>query len=143
FNFVGFIDRLDEIHEGRLRVCDYKTGKVTDADRDILNGDVEKVAAVFGPVNKDRPKIALQLFIYNMLLRRNGYKEPLSDSIYQMASLFKDKPAAYPMDAEVYKEMEKCVEETLREMEDLSVPFRRTEELETCEWCDFKMLCGR
>ncbi len=143
FNFVGFIDRLDEIHEGELRVCDYKTGKVTDADRAILNGDVEGVAAVFGTVNKDRPKIALQLFIYNMLLRRNGYKEPLFDSIYQMASLFKEKPAAYPMDAEVHAEMERNVAATLRELEDLSVPFRRTEELETCEWCDFKMICGR
>ncbi len=144
FNIIGYIDRLDEMHKGRLRVCDYKTGKVTDTDRNILEGDVDKVSAVFGSDNKDRPKIALQLFIYNLLLRQNGYDcEALSDSIYQMASLFVEKPAEYPVDEAVHSEMERRVAETLREIGDVNIPFRRTEDTDTCAWCDFKMICSR
>jgi hypothetical protein len=31
----------------------------------------------------------------------------------------------------------------LNEITDLNVPFRRTEDTKTCEWCDFKAICGR
>ena len=33
--------------------------------------------------------------------------------------------------------------QTLAEIADLQVPFRRTEDTKTCEWCDFKNICGR
>ena len=31
----------------------------------------------------------------------------------------------------------------LAEIADLSVPFSRTEDAKTCQWCDFKNICGR
>ncbi len=143
FKFGGFIDRLEESSEGGWRVCDYKTGKVTEKDIAILQGDVDKVADVYGKVDDKWPKIAFQLFIYDMMLRQDGCKGEISNSIYQTASLFKEKPATYPMSEEVYAEMERGLEEKLREIEDLSVPFRRTDDPDVCKWCDFKMICGR
>ena len=31
----------------------------------------------------------------------------------------------------------------LAELADPAVPFRRTEDAKTCQWCDFKNICGR
>ncbi len=98
---------------------------------------------MYGKVDDKWPKIAFQLFIYDMMLRQDGRKGEISNSIYQTASLFKEKPATYPMSEEVYAEMERGLEEKLREIEDLSVPFRRTDDPDVCKWCDFKMICGR
>ena len=33
--FKGFIDRLDSLKEGTIRVADYKTGRVLDEEIDI------------------------------------------------------------------------------------------------------------
>lgn len=58
---------------------------------------------------------------------------------------FKQEPTSY-------RESERCDQGRLTterllamraEMTDVTVPFRRTEEAETCTWCDFKNICGR
>ena len=35
------------------------------------------------------------------------------------------------------------LKDLLAEMDDPAQPFRRTTEADTCETCDFKMICGR
>ncbi len=144
FKFKGFIDRLDSLGEGTLRVCDYKTGKVLDEDLNIDDENAQtRAQAVFGKDVKQRPEIALQVFIYDLLLRQNGYNEKISNSIYQMAGLFKSPVNEVSVSELFYETMKEGLEGMLKEITDISVPFTRTADERHCEYCDFKMLCGR
>lgn len=39
--------------------------------------------------------------------------------------------------------MNVALEEKLKELADPGVPWRRTGDARACEYCDFKMICGR
>ena len=67
YKFFGFIDRMDSFEEGEVRIVDYKTGRVEEKDVRIDSGNAAAVTdLLFGPDNGKRPKIALQLFLYDM-----------------------------------------------------------------------------
>ncbi len=148
--FKGFIDRLDSFREGQARVVDYKTGKVLDNDENINDDNAEAVAnLIFEPDVKDRPKIALQFFIYDMLLQSDLKVAPVMkgrdifNSVYSTAHLFKEAPQTVPMNRKFYDAVSMRLKKTLTEMYDLEVPFRRTGDTKVCEYCDFRMICGR
>lgn len=159
FNFIGFVDRLDSIEQGEVRVSDYKTGKVLDNDLHITDDNAENVVtAVFGNDNSKRPKIALQIFVYDMLLRNADVRKRLTDnmllkdieaggqitnSVYQTASLFTSAVEEIRLSEKFYELMETELMRLLDKMTDLNEPFSRTEDSEVCKWCDFKMICGR
>ena len=144
--FKGFIDRLDSFHEDQIRVVDYKTGKVLDDDQKINDGNAEAIAeSIFAPDIKDRPKIALQFFIYDMLLEGRPETEgrKIWNSVYSTSSLFKEAPLTMPLNEVFYKAVTERLAALLDEMYDVDVPFRRTEDAKVCEYCDFKNICGR
>lgn len=144
--FKGFIDRLDSFHDSRIRVVDYKTGKVLDDDEKIHDGNAEYIAdLIFHPDMKNWPKIALQFYIYDMLVRSRPEAEgrEIFNCIYSTSRLFKEVPVAYPLNARFYDAVSERLEKLLDEMYDTSVPFRRTEDEKTCGYCDFRMICGR
>ncbi len=144
--FKGFIDRLDSFSTDQARVVDYKTGKVLDEDQNIHDGNAESIAeTVFMPDVKDRPKIALQFFIYDMLLqgRPEAENRKIWNCVYSVSSLFKEAPVTVPMNETFFKAMSGKLASLLDEMYDTSVPFRRTEDAKVCEYCDFKNICGR
>ena len=146
FEFLGFIDRLDSFDERTVRIVDYKTGKVTDQDIDVTDANAEKVVdALFGPDNDKRPKIALQLYLYGEYLK--GYPsvegKALENCIYQTTGIFREKPKSVPRSAEFCRLAGERLEAVLKEIEDRSVPWNRTGNSKTCEWCDFKTVCGR
>ena len=144
--FKGYIDRLDSFGNDEARVVDYKTGKVLDDDEDIRDGNAEAIAEkIFAPDVKDRPKIALQFYIYDMLL--DGRKEvagrKIYNCVYSTASLFSRPPVNVPKNDVFFKAVSERVEKLLDEMYDTDVPFRRTEDVRICAYCDFKTICGR
>ena len=144
--FKGFIDRLDSFSSGQAREVDYKTGKVLDDDIHIHDGNAEAIAeAIFAPDIKDRPKIALQFFIYDMLLkdRAEARGRNICNCVYSVSSLFKEAPVTVPLNEKFYNAVSERLASLLDEMYDISVPFRRTEDLKVCEYCDFKNICGR
>ena len=146
FRIKGFADRIDRYLGGEVRIVDYKTGKVEQDDIDIT--DVNAAAVVdklFGPSNNGRPKIALQLFLYGLLTQeREDLKDrPVVNSIYSVSRLFTEPLEDRPANAEFARLTRERLKDLLAEMTDPSVPFRRTEEIKTCEYCDFKMICGR
>ncbi|MCD8313134.1 MAG: PD-(D/E)XK nuclease family protein, partial [Bacteroidales bacterium] len=144
YKFYGLIDRLDSLAPGTIRVCDYKTGRVLDEDLDINPENAqERADAVFAPESKNRPEIALQVFIYDMLLKRNGCRDSISNTIYQTAGLFGAPVKVIPYCETFYNAMEEGLRGLMSEIADSAVPFRRTEDRRTCEYCDFKMICGR
>ena len=146
FHLKGFADRIDSYLGGEARIVDYKTGKVEQNDIDITDENAaEVVEKLFGPSNAGRPKIALQLYIYGLLVQEfpDLKDRPVVNSIYSVSRLFTEPLRDRPANAEFARLTRERLKDLLAEMTDVSVPFRRTDERKTCEYCDFKMICGR
>ena len=144
--FKGFIDRLDSFHPGQVRVVDYKTGKVLDDDEKITDDNAEAIADnIFAVDVKDRPKIALQFFIYDLLVENHPLAKgkQMCNCVYSPSKLFKEAPLTMPRNELFFNAVSQRLEQTLNEMYSLDVPFRRTSDEKVCEYCDFKMICGR
>ena len=146
YHLKGKLDRLDSVVPGEVRVVDYKTGTVKDADVEINDTNAGKIAEkVFGDSGKDRPKIALQIEIYDMLAEENGFLEGKKavNSIYSMVRLFPDKVKEVERSQAFSDEVKTRLKSLLDEINDSATPFKRTEDAKTCKWCDFKIICGR
>ena len=144
--FKGLVDRLDSFHPGQVRVVDYKTGRVLEDDQNIDDANAVTIAdKIFAKDEKERPKIALQFFIYDLLLQDNPdcAGKQMFNCVYSTSSLFSDPPKAYPKNECFFQEVSKHLEALLEEMYDVNVPFRRTDNETACGYCDFKMICGR
>ena len=144
--FKGFIDRLDSFGETEVRVVDYKTGKVLEDDENITDANAEEIAdKIFSPDMKNWPKIALQFYIYDMLVQGRPEVEgrDIFNCVYSTSGLFKDEPTVVPLNGKFYEAMSERLEALLDEMRDTAVPFRRTDDEKTCAYCDFRMICGR
>ena len=145
FRFVGFIDRLDSVRDGVVRVVDYKTGKVSDDERMVGDDNAESVVRKLKkPGGDKRPEIALQMYLYDVLLGRSlSGDDYIVNSVYSVSHLPKDGVLNYPVSRVFSSGMEKFMSEILAEIADTSVPFKRTDDDSACSWCDFKMLCGK
>ena len=142
--FKGFIDRIDSFAPEQARVVDYKTGKVLKDDEDIHDGNAEAIAdKIFAQDVKDRPKIALQFFMYDMLVQSRPELEGrnISNCVYSTSRLFKEAPINVPMNKAFYDAVSDRLKVLLDEMCDVSVPFRRTEDSNVCKYCDFNKIC--
>ncbi len=146
FRFIGFIDRLDSFEPGMARIVDYKTGSVKDEDININPDNAENVVkALFEGKYKDRPKIALQLYLYDRFLkgdpRISGYAR--MNCLYQTGNLFTDGPLSSVVCPEFNELMDKRIDELLERMDKPEGNWERTADTDTCTYCDFKKLCGR
>ena len=146
FDFTGIIDRMDSIEDGVVRILDYKTGHVKNEDTDINDGNAQSVAdLLFGESNEKRPTIAFQLFLYDMFTRaRPEFRNVrIENGIYAPANLFVSAPKTTSLSPAFVGLVKERLGGLLAEIDDATVPFRRTEEVKTCENCNFKMICGR
>jgi len=144
--FKGYIDRLDSFSPDQARVVDYKTGKVLDDDVDIHDGNAEAIAeSIFARDVKDRPKIALQFFIYDLLLegRQEIQGRQISNCVYSTSKLFREPPVTVPLNRKFFDAVSERMKTLIDEMCDPSIGFRRTEDEKVCTYCDFKTICGR
>ncbi len=146
FHFIGYVDRLDSLRQGEIRIVDYKTGKVEDKDVNITDDNAGAVVdALFGPDNEGRPKIAFQLYLYDVFCRGSEeYRgQRMVNVIYPPANLFTEPVKEVPVSEVFMKLTEERLHGLLSEISSTDVPFRRTEEEKTCSYCDFRMICGR
>lgn len=145
-HFIGYVDRMDVLRPGEVRIVDYKTGKVEDKDVNISDENAKAVVdALFGNDNNGRPKIAFQLFLYDLFCRQDtrvkGFR--MVNTIYPPANLFTEPVKDVPVSEEFMKLTEERLHSLLMEITSLDVPFKRTDNDKTCSWCDFRMICGR
>lgn len=146
FKFVGIADRIDSFKEGEIRIVDYKTGRVEDDDFLIDESNAAGVVdKLFGPDNNKRPKIALQLYLYDRFVSkdRRFMNMDIVNSIYQTSRLFVNEVENVALNDRFCELMSDRLDGLLSEIEDLERPWTRTGDTKTCEYCDFKMICGR
>ena len=146
FRFVGFVDRMDSLRPGEIRIIDYKTGKVQDNDTGITDEKAAGVVdALFGPKYAGRPKIALQMYLYDVFCRNSGLckGEGIVNVIYPPAGLFTDPVKEDPVSEEFMRLTEEKLHGLLAEIASVDVPFVRTSDPDACKYCDFRMICGR
>lgn len=132
----GYIDRLD-VREGRLRVIDYKTGGV--------NLKYDNVAAVFDRQNAKRPKIVLQMFIYQYILDRSSglfRSLPKVNSVYSLKQMMHSAPQEFCFIPEEIPVFEDCLRKLIGEILDPGVPFSAGKE-DGCKYCDFFSKCKK
>ena len=146
FHFKGFIDRMDSYRPGEVRIVDYKTGKVEDADVYISDQNAAAIVdKLFGPVNDGRPKIALQLFLYDLFAHADPALagQRVVNVLYSPGRMFTQPLPEVPESGEFSRLMTARLQELLAELQNPNIPFRLTQERKSCEWCAFKNICGR
>lgn len=146
--FYGRLDRLDSLHAGECRIVDYKTGKVDDKDFLISDDNADEVVQkLFAKDIKytDRPKIALQLYLYDrMVAGKKEYRDyRFVNSIYQPGRLFRTPVQNVEVSDRFFSLMATALSELIAEILDPEMPFTRTGVQDNCKYCDFKKICGR
>jgi RecB family exonuclease len=135
----GILDRVDEV-QGIIRILDYKTGKV----------QMPKLKQ-FSDIRKGRDfRQPFQLSMYAWMHLRTGAPGPVQPSIMELRDL-KGEPVPLetgytqtaPLDLAALKPLEDELHSLFRELFDNALPFTQAEDRERCEFCAFKVICGR
>lgn len=148
-NFYGVADRIDRIGgRGNVRMVDYKSGMDDPsvlATDDNHAEDVAELIFAGGGDKRKKVKAGLQFFIYDKMLDANGIADMnnVSNTMYATAGLFSAPPQVCPLNHKFASEMDQRLESLLKEIQSPQVPFTMTDDAANCEYCDFKMICGR
>ena len=156
---AGKVDRIEKFGD-QIRIVDYKTGSVKLPEK--TPADLTEKLLKDGAEEKMR-----QLWLYRYLalkniseyggLPRDKAKQdifpakglPVEAGFYSFRDVnggFKTNPVRFDDNdnpAQYIDDSEDLLRQLIRQMLDLNVPFRKTDKLETCQFCDFKGICGR
>lgn len=149
--FKGYIDRMDSFRDDEVRIVDYKTGKVDEKEVKINDENADDVVdALFSPdtKSKNRPEIAVQLFVYDRFVEKDVEDKSVLNVLYSIPRLFSSPElASNILSSRECPDFDDKVTEKLEglfaEMMDTGTDFRRTKDSDTCKYCDFKKICGR
>ena len=161
-NIGGKIDRIELSDDGTLYVMDYKTGSVEISGRQKL-ADPERREEVIRTDPDRKMGYVRQLWMYEYLMYRkmldeNGLK--LKGSTYEFGNYlvksgfysFRDPKnlIANPLEltegldaSHFISKSERILTDILNDMLDPDIPFRKTDDLNVCTFCDFVGICGR
>ncbi len=161
-NLGGKIDRIELSEDNTLFVMDYKTGSVDIAGKHKFS-DPEKREDLIRHEADIKMGYVRQLWLYEYLMYRKMRNEnglTLKGISYEFGNYlvksgfysFRDpkNQISNPLelteglDADKFIEKsERILTDILDELLDPDVPFRKTDNLNTCTYCDFKGICGR
>lgn len=139
----GKVDRVDQL-SGQWRIVDYKTGKVEAKDL--------SVAAWEDLISNTNKAKAFQLMMYAYLYLKSN--SDVASAIVGNISFknlkegllcikAKNARKAWEIGAVELLAFEEQLQTLLENILDAEEPFVQTEKISTCEYCDFKALCGR
>lgn len=146
----GKIDRIDTVMRTdettgeaveTLRIVDYKTGGTPER--------VAKLELLTTPSDK-RPSYIFQIFLYAWVLSEEQQR-PVSPALF---FVHKSNSEDYDPTVELggqrvtdfatYKEdFRRLLQGVLEELFDPEIPFRQTSFASICDYCDYKLLCGK
>ena len=136
----GYIDRLDSLQPGTIRVVDYKTGSVERKD------DCRSVERIFDRSLSPRPYIAFQLYFYALLMSRqpNAGATQYHPCVYALRDIFKGLPEAHAIEPEKLAQFAERVQALVEEIFNPEIPFAGDcADEKICGYCPFKRLCKR
>lgn len=145
--FKGVIDRVDKVG-GEVRVVDYKTGRDDPSSLEVVPGKEGALAdKVFSDKHSIRKavKAVLQFHIYDKMLRDSviGPDTPVCNSMYSAPGLLTSAVRVHEASAAFSQAMDERLGELLEKIVSPDENFTRTKDSAVCEYCDFKMICGR
>ena len=138
---MGYADRIDET-KNRIRILDYKSGKVTNSDVEILSGKDDI---------KDIKEKALQLCIYKYLYAKNNPDVATENIEPAIFGLLDVNDPYYPLsiDSDKFTDvnfMDTCNEmfvNLFKEILNPDIPFKQVEDEKKCKNCDYVNICKR
>ncbi len=138
----GQADRIDKV-DGKLRVIDYKTGRLDDAE--------VKLDSVKLLREHKNPAKLLQLLTYAWMYTRMNPGQQANELVSGIISL--RMSSRYLMNARIGTEdklsnsqlsdFETLLSDVLSEIFNPDIPFIRTEHTENCRYCAYQSLCNR
>ena len=142
FNVFGNVDRVDVIGDA-VRIVDYKSGKVE--QKDLTFKDFSEL------ITDSKKAKAFQLMTYAYLYAKSNLQEDISFTagIYSFRNLenglilVKQDKTPLKINALVVQEFEKQLQLLLSTVLDEDTEFTPTKDIDACQWCDFKKVCGR
>ncbi len=146
---VGIADRL-ELHQNKLMIIDYKTGKVVAKELNFSKDDIEDLLK-----NSEKKKLR-QLLIYRYLVMNNLESNPLFSSIFKPNLAIVPKIYSFRNIHEVLElnieqlsndlnrhVIENLLFDVVSDLLNKKIPFTKTENRKVCEFCDFNSVCKR
>ncbi|MCK4663512.1 MAG: PD-(D/E)XK nuclease family protein [Bacteroidales bacterium] len=144
----GVIDRIDST-ENKVRIIDYKTGKINNSFGDIFS--------LFDSELKNRNNAAFQVLLYSLLFNKNCLnetavvpgliftKETFKDDFnyHILMKAEKNKKKQIDLYSEVSEEFENSLKSILEEIFNPDLEFYQTENHKICENCLFSGICHR
>jgi ATP-dependent helicase/nuclease subunit B len=141
----GIIDRVDTIN-GKTRIVDYKTGKDSLAFKDF--------EGLFSDDVKSQNKALLQTLFYTLVYEKCNNVQGVEPHLYTVkdfskGTIFNKKSKSEHIELidenliEFKSNMELKMKEKFTELFNPEVPFRQTDNLDACKYCDFKGICQR
>ena len=156
---AGKVDRIERYGD-QIRIVDYKTGKVdvnstkqTDLTDKLLNdGTMDKIRQLwfyrylalknisqYGGLPRDRAK--QDIFPAQGMPVEAGFY-----SFRDVAGGFKTNPVRFGENdnpEQYIQDSEALLQQLIHKLLDTNEPFRKTDRLDTCKYCDYKGICGR
>lgn len=145
-NIKGFVDRIDKIGE-EWKIIDYKSGSVSLSSLKFKEWNELKE-------DVDLAKI-LQLYTYAYLFRRMRNEKPLkiragivslrklNGGFMPVSSISSTEKNDSMLKEEDYEGFENVIKDILEEIFTFDIPFKQTNDVKRCEYCDFINLCDR
>lgn len=143
---AGRIDRIDRKADGSLEVLDFKTGRF----RKEYNTFVS-IKNLFSSERKDYGYI-LQILLYALMLSEKGAPRVSAalwfprnqDSEYIPFTADANKAPLAPDDfASILSKLKPALQDFLAGMFDPTGSFTQTENAQTCQYCAYRVLCGK
>ncbi len=137
----GFIDRIDRRHPDQgqvVRIIDYKTGTVKPEELKLKTWESVRDEVKFAK--------ALQVMMYSWIFKKNFPQYEVVPGIISLKSSHsRFMPVVLPAyaDGRGEDDMENVLKQLINRIMDEREPFRQTENLDVCSYCDFQSLCNR
>ncbi len=142
----GICDRVDTLHDGALRVVDYKTG--------APHLEFAGLDALFYGEAAQRQSNIFQTLLYSYMLSENGmakstitpslyYVRAMQDESYSPLIIDRERKQSVENYSDLHAEFSQLLLSTLDELFDESTPFRQCADENNCLYCDYKMICRR
>ncbi|MBF9143886.1 PD-(D/E)XK nuclease family protein [Hymenobacter properus] len=148
----GYADRVDELPDGRLRVVDYKSGKVERRDLQLRGygnklSPAEAVDRLLHEASSSADKVR-QLWLYRLMLAHTAHRETADTSILSLRNINEGLLAAdlsFLTDGgeDFVAVSEDLVRKIVLRILDPAEPIRKTDDFTKCEHCPYKGICAR